>query len=191
MLHAHGGAVQPNADSRARIIQPAVMGAGRDNVLHAVARNTAGNQGAHQHARDGSVSIGKMKDVRLFFLVSRVGVTAQIHSAESGISDAIVVARLVTIERGDGIDAHCEQVMRAGLKKRKDVLADFDYLGKEVGVTDLGQPGTLLCGGKTGKIIYFFPVEADDAVPGFVRQRVFARNFRRYILPSRRRSDPA
>ena len=44
----------------------------------------------------------------------------------------------------------------------------FDDLGKEVGVTDLGQPGTLLCGGKTGKIIYFFPVEADDAVTGFV-----------------------
>ena len=45
----------------ARMIQPAVMGAGRGDP-HAVAGNP-GVHGARRRARDGDVSIGKMKDV--------------------------------------------------------------------------------------------------------------------------------
>jgi hypothetical protein len=146
--------------------QAAVIGVGGDDVFHALAGNAARNQRAHQHARDGSAAVGKMKDVRLFFFAAGSGITIQLHSTKSGVPDAVVVAGAVAVERWNGIDADCPQVVRAGLKEGENVFVYFDDLGEEVSVTGLGQSGEFLFARKAGKIIHFLRVRACDIAPG-------------------------
>ena len=107
MLHSHGGAVQTNADHGGGIIEPGVIHVGSNNVFHGIARSGAGNQRAHQQPRDGSVSVGKVKNVRLFFrFLSVTPSRGHLHALKSGVAHAPAISRRY------GVNSHTEEIVR-------------------------------------------------------------------------------
>ena len=115
MLGVNYRAIQPDAHSRAALIELAVVRLRGHNVFHGVARNRARNEGPHKQPGDGGVSIREMKDVRFFFFPF-----ADPQAGETGISErAIVITSVETGQRGDRINADAEQIVRKRLEKRQ------------------------------------------------------------------------
>ena len=113
MLDVHDRAVEPQAHGRRRIVELAVVGAGGDHVVHVLAGNDSGNQLAHQQPRDRRVAVGKVKDVRLFFLARR-----QTQPVEARVSEGlVVVGTLIAGGRGNGFDADRPEIVGERLKK--------------------------------------------------------------------------
>src|SRR5216684_5092476 len=113
VLHVYHSTAQADSHGRAIAVEAAVVGPTRHYVFHGVPRNRAWNKGPHQQASDGSVSIGKVKDVGLFLLF-----ISQVHSLKAGVSyAAVVIAPDVAIKRRHRVDAHGKQIVGKTLKK--------------------------------------------------------------------------
>src|SRR5262249_23295856 len=117
MLDVDHGAVQAQAHERSIVVEPALVRAGGDYVLHALAGYNTGNQRAHQQSCDRRVAVGEMKDVRLFLLPG-----PEAEALKAGVSEGLVVVDVVIAgDRGDGIDAHSPKIVRESLKERQGV----------------------------------------------------------------------
>ena len=108
--HVDGRAVEANAHGRAGIVEAAVVAARGDDVVHGVARNGARHETAHQQPGDRGVAIGEVKNVGLCLAVLELPLSRrllfQVEAFEAGVRHgAVVVARLVAIESGNGVDA--------------------------------------------------------------------------------------
>ena len=82
MPHPRSRSVQTNTNRRRGLIQLAVVGPGRDDVLHGVSRDAFGNQRPDQQARDRGVAVGEVKNVRLAFVFRSL---SQVHAIEAGV----------------------------------------------------------------------------------------------------------
>src|SRR5579864_1134850 len=85
MLHADSSAVETDPDLGGIVVETRVVHSGGDDIFHRAAGRGSGNEGTHQQPGDGSVAIGEVEDVRLFFLlvVARAAF-GEFHSGETG-----------------------------------------------------------------------------------------------------------
>ncbi len=112
-----------------------------------------------------------MKDVGLRLLAVPVVVPCQIHSGKSGIPKVIVVASFEAGERGNGVDAHCPQIVRTRLKEWKNVGMELNNLRQKIGVAGLSKLCAFLFARETRKVINLFAVDSRDVAAGGRRQR--------------------
>src|SRR5580704_11051640 len=150
------GAVEPEANRGSFLVEASVIELCRDDVLHCVAWDTGRNQRAHKRTRDGSVAVGKMKNVwlverllRYFHAQSRPSRTREIHPLKSRIAESRQVAR------GNGVYPHAVQPVCLGLQVWKRVGMYLDIFQQVVLVTGLREQNLLVPGGKIRKVIDF------------------------------------
>ncbi len=116
----------------------------RHNIVHCVSGQGSGNQPANEHARDGRIAVGKVKDVRLLLFRRPTNLVGQLHSLKSGIADVVVVACLEATQSRNGIDADSPEIMRPRLEERKYVRSQLDDLCQKIRVADFRELRALL-----------------------------------------------
>ena len=78
--HSNGSAVQADTHGGGIAVETAVVGLGHDHVFHGVPRHRSRNKRPHQQASNRSIAIGKVENVRIWFVLATISIRAQPHA---------------------------------------------------------------------------------------------------------------
>ncbi len=174
VLNIYDCAVQAQAYRVFRAVQPAVIRFGGYHIFHRASRNAAGNQRAHQQARDRRISIGKMKNVRFRLFARR-----QAQSTETGVGERMIVVALFIAGQGrHRFNSHREQVVRERLEERQRLRRHAAVFRQELGITGFSQVGDLLFLRAPLQIIDLLGVHTNDVLARGPAQRRFRQKLR-------------
>jgi hypothetical protein len=158
-------------------VQHRVVARREHDVSHRRAGNCRRHQRPHQHARDGRVAVGKVKDVRI--VVGPLPVpdsVAEIHTGKSRILVPIVLAAFVAIHRRDRLDAGTEEVVRPVLQIRQHRAVAAGMVRHEPFVADRTQIRNLLRRRKMRQIVDALGVQPDQIRLRAIRKRRVAKD---------------
>ena len=157
-----GRAVEPDPDRGIRLIEPRIVEARRDDVLHGVPLRHARDEGAHQETGDRGIAVRKMKNVGLPApLLPRL-------SPPPGKAHPLKTRKAQRLEGRDRIDADARLTMGPLLEVGDHLGIDPSVVSEEVGIADPLQPGPLLVRRKARQVIHRLLVEAEEIVPSFL-----------------------
>ena len=186
MLRPHHRAVQPDPYIRSRFVQLAVVRSRRDHILHRRARHRSRHQLSHQQPRNRSISIGKVKNIRVRLVPNPARLKAHPQRRRIRIRNPVIVPGRQHFQRRHRLNAHRKQVMRPALKKWQHFRTHLHNLGQEIRVAGLRQLRLFLLQRHARQIVHFLRIQSLQIAPRYVTQRRLRQKLLPWDLPHAR-----